>query len=152
VSAPIPLRDFVVSGLVSAETVNALLAFGQPMLSETPPEYGSDRHFRAWIRLRQGGRTFGHPWHSTPQFAAVALLEKLRAGAVSELLTIVVEAHTAQDAESEARRWAAAEPHIRLLALTRVRLSAWPDGTQRDDRWQVELRYRTVPDQIEARL
>ena len=79
-SNPIPARDYVVSGLISLETVNALLAFGEPMVTETPAEYGSDRQFRAWIRLRGGGRVFGHPWHSTPQFAATALLEKLRTG------------------------------------------------------------------------
>jgi hypothetical protein len=68
----------VVSGLIEEATVNALLAFGEPMITETPPEYGSDRHFRAWIRLRSGGRTLG--WeYSTPQFAADALLWKLRA-------------------------------------------------------------------------
>ena len=79
-SDPIPARDYVVSGLIAEGTVNALLALGEPMVTETPAEYGSDRQFRAWIRLRAGGRVFGHPWHSTPQFAAVALLEKLRAG------------------------------------------------------------------------
>jgi hypothetical protein len=79
VTAPIPLRAYVVGGLISLETVNALLAFGEPMITETPPEYGSDRHFRAWIRVRSGGRVMGHPWHSTPQFAATALLAKLRA-------------------------------------------------------------------------
>jgi hypothetical protein len=76
-SAPIPMRPYA-TGLVSLETVNALIAFGEPMLTATPPEYGSDRRFRAWIRLRGGGRVMGNPWHSTPQFAAVALLEKLR--------------------------------------------------------------------------
>jgi len=79
-SDPIPARDYVVSGLIAEGTANALLALGEPMVTETPAEYGSDRQFRAWIRLRAGGRVFGHPWHSTPQFAAVALLEKLRAG------------------------------------------------------------------------
>lgn len=78
-SRAIPMRDYVVGGLVSAETVNALLPFGEPMLTETPPEYRwCRREFRAWIRLRGGGRVMGHPWHSTPQFAATALLEKLR--------------------------------------------------------------------------
>lgn len=72
------MKSYVVGGLVSAETVNELLAFGEPMLTETPPEYGEDRKFRAWIRFRHGGRTFGHLLHSTPQLAATALLEKLR--------------------------------------------------------------------------
>jgi len=80
----IPLRDYATSGLVDVETVNALLAFGEPMVTETTdeePVYGigikTYRQYRAWIRLRSGGRMFGHPWHSTPQFAATALLEKL---------------------------------------------------------------------------
>jgi hypothetical protein len=81
---PIPLREYVVSGMVSADTVNQLLAFGEPMLTETVVEehvygigFNQVREYRAWIRLRNGGRTFGHLWHSTPQFAATALLEKL---------------------------------------------------------------------------
>jgi hypothetical protein len=81
VSAPIPLRDYVVSGLVDVETVNALLAFGEPMLTESIADgarcVGTHRHFRAWIRLRSGGRTFAF-WQPTPQFAATALLAKLR--------------------------------------------------------------------------
>ena len=78
------MRDYVVPGLVAAETVNALLAFGEPMVTETVVTLvyvgspsGTRREYRAWIRLRSGGRTFGHPWHSTPQFAATALLQKL---------------------------------------------------------------------------
>ena len=76
-SRAISLRDYVVGGLVAVGTVNALLAFGEPMLSENPLAT-THREYRAWIRLRGGGRTFDHPWHSTPQFAATALLEKLR--------------------------------------------------------------------------
>lgn len=82
------MRAYVVSGMVTAETVNSLLPFGEPMVTETVIEHTIDlgngitynREYRAWIRLRSGGRTFGHPWHSTPEFAAVALLAKLRAG------------------------------------------------------------------------
>ena len=86
----IPLRDYVVPGLVSAETVNALFAFGEPMLTESIGGGARcadiHRHFRAWVRYRPGcdwpfnnsARVMGHPWHSTPQFAATALLEKLR--------------------------------------------------------------------------
>jgi len=73
----IKMKSYAESGLVSEATVNALLAFGEPMVTDTPPMYGVNRHFRAWIRLRSGGRIFGHPWYSTPQFAATALLEKL---------------------------------------------------------------------------
>jgi hypothetical protein len=36
------------------------------------------REYRAWMRLRAGGRTFGR-WDFLPQFAAEALLAKLRA-------------------------------------------------------------------------
>lgn len=62
--SPIPARDYVVSGLIEEATVNALLAFGQPMITE--PDYGSGRRFRAWVRLRcpygcerTHNRTFG---------------------------------------------------------------------------------------------
>ena len=81
----IKMKSYAESGLVSEATVNRLLAFGEPMVTETTdeePVYGigikTYREYRAWIRLRSGGRMFGHPWHSTPQFAATALLEKLR--------------------------------------------------------------------------
>jgi hypothetical protein len=77
VSAPIPLRDYVVSGLVSLETVNALLAFGEPMVTEAPLLFPARRWYRAWIRLRSGGRTFGR-WDFSVQFAAEHLLGKLR--------------------------------------------------------------------------
>ena len=98
----IKMKSYAESGLVSVEVVNALLAFGEPMLSETPPDGPwlhprlgvaelretrdlppapapppRPREYRAWVRLRGGGRVMGHPWHSTPQFAATALLAKL---------------------------------------------------------------------------
>jgi len=83
-TSAIPMKAYAETGLVDVETVNALLAFGEPMVTETTdeePVYGigikTYREYRAWIRLRSGGRMFGHPWHSTPQFAATALLEKL---------------------------------------------------------------------------
>jgi hypothetical protein len=81
VSAPIPLRAYVTGGLVSLDTVNALLAFGEPMITEEVCERDGPacRSYRAWIRLRPGGRTFGCPELSA-QFAAEALLAKLRAG------------------------------------------------------------------------
>ena len=85
-TAPIPLRAYATSGLVSEATVNALPAFGEPMVTEMIqwPEFPR-RQYRAWIRYRPGcqwpsnnlQRVMGHPWHSTPQFAATALLEKL---------------------------------------------------------------------------
>jgi len=75
----IPMKSYAETGLVAVEVVNALLAFGEPMLTEMIPDgpWLHLRKYRAWIRLRSGGRMFGHPWHSTPQFAATALLEKL---------------------------------------------------------------------------
>jgi len=77
-TSAIPMKAYAETGLVDVETVNALLAFGEPMVTEMIqwPEFPR-RQYRAWIRLRSGGRTFAHPWHSTPQFAATALLEKL---------------------------------------------------------------------------
>ena len=74
------LRDYVASGLVNVETVDALLRFGEPMVTEMFPGYWRDREYRAWIRLRGGGRVMGQPWQSTPQAAGTALLEKLRGG------------------------------------------------------------------------
>jgi hypothetical protein len=62
--------------MVSVETVNALLAFGEPMVTEDTP--AGVREYRAWIRLRSGGRTFGR-WDFSVQFAAEAPLAKLRA-------------------------------------------------------------------------
>ena len=75
---PHRLRDYVASGLVNVETLDALLAFGEPMVTEMSPGYWRDREYRAWIRLCGGGRVMGQPWHSTPQAAATALLAKLR--------------------------------------------------------------------------
>lgn len=75
-NAPIPLRDYVVGGLVEEVTVNALLAFGEPMLSDTAAT-GDVMSYRAWIRLRHGGRAFSHWTYSTPQEAAAGLLRKL---------------------------------------------------------------------------
>lgn len=73
------LRDYVVGGLVSVETVNALLVFGEPMLTDYRgvPGYEGYPPFRAWMRRHGGGRVMGRP-DLSPQFAATALLEKLR--------------------------------------------------------------------------
>ena len=70
---------------------------------------------------------------------------------MSELLTIIVEAQTAWDAELAAKAWAAAKPNIRLVKLTRVRpveldLHGWPC------KWEVELAYIAVADQMDAGL
>jgi len=78
-----PLRAYATSGLVTEATVDALLAFGEPMVTEQ--QCYRVRKFRAWVRYRPGcqwpsnnlQRVMEHPWHSTPQFAATALLEKL---------------------------------------------------------------------------
>jgi len=77
-TAPIPLRAYATSGLVSEATVNALPAFGEPMVTEMIqwPEFPR-RQYRAWMRLRSGGRTFGGQ-DMSPQFAAERLLAKLR--------------------------------------------------------------------------
>ena len=71
-SGAIPMREWVVSGLVSEGTVNALLRFGEPMLTDRYP-------YRAFLRRRAGGRTMGPP-DLTPQLAAEGLLRKLRGG------------------------------------------------------------------------
>ena len=77
----IPLRDYVVSGLVQEATVNALLKFGEPMLSDHRgvPGYEDQMPFRAFLRHRAGMRTMGRP-DATAQLAAEALLRKLRGG------------------------------------------------------------------------
>ena len=76
----IEMKSYAETGLVSVSTVNALLRFGEPMITETVSEpcncSAPDRDYRAWIRLRSGGRTFG-VWDMSPQLAAESLLEKL---------------------------------------------------------------------------
>ena len=77
-SSPIPMKVYAETGLVDVPTVNALLAYGQPMLTERiDPWHPYGRSYRAWIRLRSGGRTFGRVYLS-PQLAAESLLRKLR--------------------------------------------------------------------------
>jgi hypothetical protein len=69
------------------------------------------------------------------------------------LLEIVVEATSAYDAEAAARAWAAAEPKIRLVRLTRVRPAVFVTGTPFLNRWTVELEYTAVEtDQMQAGL
>ena len=77
-SGAIPLRDYVVGGLVSEHTVNDLLPFGEPMLTDYRgvPGHGEAPPYRAWLRRRGGGRTMGPP-DLTPQLAAEALLRKV---------------------------------------------------------------------------
>jgi hypothetical protein len=76
----IPMRAYVVNQMVNEATVRDLLVFGEPMITEEPAGYYQARRwYRAWIRLRAGGRTFGR-WDFSAQFAAEALLAKLRAG------------------------------------------------------------------------
>ena len=63
---------------------------------------------------------------------------------MNELLTIVVEAQTAWDAELAAKAWAAAEPAIRLVKLTRVRpATPAPGNPPNHERWAVEIAYVT---------
>ena len=72
---------------------------------------------------------------------------------MSELLTIVVEAQNAWDAELAAKAWAAAEPAIRLVKLTRVRpATPAPGNPPNAERWEVELAYVAVADQMDAGL
>ena len=60
---------------------------------------------------------------------------------MSELLTITVEARTAEEAQEQARKWAHAEPNIRLLRITRVRPA--PGNQANPERWAVEIAYVT---------
>ncbi len=63
---------------------------------------------------------------------------------MSELLTITVEARTAEEAMEQARKWAHAEPNIRLLRVTRVRpATPAPGNAPNPERWAVELAYLT---------
>ena len=75
---------------------------------------------------------------------------------MSELLTITVEARTAEEAQEAARLWAHAEPGIRLRTITRVRPATRPEATPVDnewrDKWSVEIAYVTVVDQMDAGL
>ena len=69
------------------------------------------------------------------------------------LLEIVVEGETAWDAEVAAKAWAAAEPKIVLVRLTRVRPAVMSTGEQWRGKWTVELEYTAVEtDQMQAGL
>lgn len=57
---------------------------------------------------------------------------------MSELLTIIVDARTAQEASEAVVKWVRAHPQIRLVRLTRVR------PTEGVDEWAVELAYVPV--------
>ena len=74
-SGAIEMKAYVVGGLVSAQTVTELLVFGEPMLTDTPSDVF---RYRAWLRLRSGGRTFGYP-APTVRLAAENLMAKVRA-------------------------------------------------------------------------
>ena len=61
------------------------------------------------------------------------------------LLEIIVPGATAQDAELAAKAWAADEPKIVLVRLTRVRpANVWVNGYPWSGRWHVELAYTIV--------
>jgi hypothetical protein len=67
------------------------------------------------------------------------------------LLEIVVEAKSDLEAQAAARAWAAAEPKIRLVRLTRVR--PLTSGGITGARWIVEIEYTAVEtDQMQAGL
>ena len=69
----IEMRAYATTGLVGVATVNALIEYGEPMMTK-----GDDtpRTYRAWMRTRTGHRVFGRPADSA-QDAAEALLAKL---------------------------------------------------------------------------
>lgn len=70
-----------------------------------------------------------------------------------QLLEIVVEARSAQEAQEQAVKWAAAEPKIRLVRLTRVRPAVMSTGAPWHDKWTVEIAYTAVEsDQLQAGL
>ena len=72
---------------------------------------------------------------------------------MTELLTITVEARTAEEAMEQARKWAHAEPHIRLVRITRVRPATIVTANKPEQKWSVELAYVAVADdQLEAGL
>jgi hypothetical protein len=77
-TAAIPLRAYVVGGHLPVAIVDALIVHGEPMLSDTR-EFGDVFPFRAWMRHRDGHRTFGHP-APTVRLAAENLLSKLEGG------------------------------------------------------------------------
>jgi hypothetical protein len=56
-----------------------------------------------------------------------------------ELLSIRVHATSAFDAAAEARAWAAAEPRIKAVRITRCRPADGPDGAALYGVWTVEL-------------
>ena len=69
------------------------------------------------------------------------------------LLEIIVPGATAQDAELAAKAWAAAEPKIVLVRLTRVRPAVMSTGAPWPGKWSVELAYAPVEsDQMQAGL
>jgi hypothetical protein len=76
--AAISLRAYVVGGHLPAAIVDALLRHGEPMLSDNR-DLGDVFPFRAWMRGRDGHRTFGHP-APTVRLAAENLLSKIEGG------------------------------------------------------------------------
>lgn len=61
-----------------------------------------------------------------------------------ELLTITVEARTAQEAQAEAVRQVRADPAKRLRTVTRVRPFVNGSGHAWPDHWKVEVSYVAV--------
>jgi hypothetical protein len=77
-AAAIPLRSYVVGGHLPVAIVDALIVHGEPMLSDNR-DLGDVFPYRAWMRARDGHRTFGHP-APTVRLAAENLLSKLEGG------------------------------------------------------------------------
>jgi len=69
------------------------------------------------------------------------------------LLDIVVPATNAQEAQVAARQWAADEPNIVLVKLTRVRPAVMSNGEAWPGHWAVEFSYSVREiDQMQAGL
>ena len=61
---------------------------------------------------------------------------------MTELLTITVDARTAQEPQEAARLWARGEPNIRLVRLTRVRpATPGPGNAPNPEKWAVEIAF-----------
>ena len=59
-----------------------------------------------------------------------------------ELLTLALDARTAEEAQEQARKWAAAEPNIRLRRITRVRpATPAPGNAPNPEKWAVEIAF-----------
>lgn len=75
----IPMKSYAESGLVSVATVDALVKYGEPMITDAVEETVGGAPivwYRAWIRWRSGGRAFADLPDTSPQLAAERLLRR----------------------------------------------------------------------------